>query len=218
MIHLFGISIYECDVAVTDFLLFIESVIFSTIFYRHFSNEMLGRLLAAFFLSLGLSSLLGACFHAFFPDKTATGGGLILWMMVSFNIGIAASVLWGINAVVAKGTSFLKATAPFVLLNMAVFLYVIMFVNHQFKTIIAFYLPPLMMLAFIACIKFLKKEGLSWVYLFAGIMLSFIAAAVQYFKIDLHPKFFNFNALYHLIQGASLLIIFVSFRSVLRKS
>lgn len=48
----------------------------------------------------------------------------------------------------------------------------------------------------------------------AGVLFTFLAAAVQVFKISLHPRYFNFNSLYHLIQGAALYLIYVGAREL----
>jgi hypothetical protein len=50
----------------------------------------------------------------------------------------------------------------------------------------------------------------------AGVALTFVAAAVQHGRIGLHPRYFNHNALYHLIQAFALLLIFLAARGLLK--
>jgi hypothetical protein len=39
-------------------------------------------------------------------------------------------------------------------------------------------------------------------------VLTFVAAAVQYTRVDPHPVYVNHNALYHVIQAVALLLIY----------
>ena len=214
----YGISIHEFDVAITDLLLFIESVFFAYFLYKQQSSQvLLRRLLIFLFISLSISSLLGALFHAFFPGKVTTIIGFIFWMLVANSIGITASVVWSINALISKGSKFFKTTLPFVAVYMIVFAHTMLFINYQFKTIILFYAPPMLILALVSLLKFFRKHSYAWIGLFIGVTLSFIAATIQYLKISVHPVYFNYNALYHVIQAISLAIIFLSFRLILKK-
>ena len=44
----------------------------------------------------------------------------------------------------------------------------------------------------------------------AGIISTFAAAGVQQTGLAMHPIYFNHNALYHLIQGLALFMVFWS--------
>ena len=50
-----------------------------------------------------------------------------------------------------------------------------------------------------------------------GLGLTFVAAAVQQGRVGLHPRYFNHNALYHLIQGAGLFLVFRGARLATRR-
>jgi hypothetical protein len=218
-IDLFGIPIHEFDVAITDLLLFAESAIFIYFLWQKQSTQtVLRRLLILLFLALGASSLLGALFHAFFPAKATTTGGFTFWMLVAASIGITACALWCINALVFKGKNFFKMILPFVVFYMVAFMYVVFFINYQFKTIILFYAPPMIILGLVSLMKFFRDHDFAWIGVFVGVMLSFVAATIQYLQISIHPVYFNFNAFYHVIQGISLGVIFLSFRSVLKET
>jgi predicted Co/Zn/Cd cation transporter (cation efflux family) len=49
-----------------------------------------------------------------------------------------------------------------------------------------------------------------------GLVLSFIAAAIQQIGIGLHPLYFNHNALYHLIQAIGLFLLFWTARRLVK--
>lgn len=217
-INFLGITLHEFDVAITDLLLFAESVIFVYFLLQKQSTQTLLRhLLILLFLALGASSLLGALFHAFFPAKATTTGGFIFWMLVAASIGITASTVWCINGLIFKGQKFFKMILPFIVLYFITFMYIVYFIDYQFKTIILFYAPPMIVLALISLVNFIRDHNFAWFGVFIGVILSFVAAATQYFQISIHPLYFNFNSLYHVIQGISLAVIFLSFRSLLRK-
>lgn len=210
--------IYELDVALTDFLLFIECVIFATLFYKQKTAQtVLRRLLIVLFSSLAASSLLGAFFHAFFPAKAEEFGGFIMWIAIATAIAVTSATLWCISALVSRGQKFLRIILPFAAFYLVAFIATIVFVNYQFITIILFYAPPMAVLGVIALIKAVSNRSRQWAILFGGIALSFVAAAVQALHISIHPVYFNYNSLYHLIQAVSLGVIFAAFRSLLKK-
>ncbi len=218
MINILGVHVYEFSVAVTDFILFIESFLFTYFLYKQKTSQiLLRRFFILLFLSLSTSSLLGAIFHAFFPQKTATINGFVVWILIAVSIGITASLVWCINGIILKGNKLLKIILPFAILYLLTFIYVLLYVNYQFKTVIIFYVPPMIIFALISLIQFLKNHLSAWLYLFLGIIISFIAAIIQYLQISLNPVYFNFNSFYHLIQGIALIIIFLSFRSLLKQ-
>jgi len=47
----------------------------------------------------------------------------------------------------------------------------------------------------------------------AGLLLTFIASGAQQAGIDLHPRYFNHNALYHLLQAVAMWLVYVSARA-----
>lgn len=218
-IDFFGIPLHEFDVAITDLLLFAESAVFVYFLWQRQSTQtLLRRLLILLFLALGTSSLLGALFHAFFPAKATTTGGFAFWMLVATSIGITACAVWCINALIFKGQKFFKIVLPFVVLYITAFTYIMFFIDYQFKTIIFFYAPPMIVLALVSLIKFLRKHTFAWIGVLTGVILSFVAAAIQYLQIGIHPIYFNYNALYHMIQGVALAVIFLSFLTLLKSN
>ena len=216
-VNLFGISLHEFDVAITDLLLFIELIVFAYILHRErLSRTMPGRLITSLFLALGASSFLGSFFHAFFPLKAETAIGLIVWMFVAVSIGAAAFVMSCIDALIFGGRVLLRRSLPAIGLYFLTFGYAILFVDYRFKTIILFYLPPMIMLFFMSAAKFLREKTYAWLGVSVGVILSFVAAGIQYLQISLHPIYFNYNALYHTVQGVGMAVIFLSFRTLLR--
>lgn len=218
-VDLVGISIHEFDVAITDLLLFVEATLFAYFLYQKRSTQiLLRRLLVLLFLALGISSLLGALFHAFFPAKTATGSGFAIWIATALFIGLIAIVVWLIDLYILGDKKLLKVTLPIPVAYLLIFVYVLFFLSYQFKIIILFYLPPMIFLAMISLMKLIQTKKRPWFWLLAGLVLSFLAAAAQYLQINLHSIYFNYNALYHLVQGVALTLLFLSFQKMLTDS
>jgi len=208
-----GITLHEFDVAATDLLLCIEAWAFALLLSRRPSMPArLRSLAAALFATLGLSSLLGAAYHAFFPDKTGTTGGYLVWMSTGVSIAITTSVVWTLDALLLNHRALGRIVSALVPVYFAAFVGVLLFVDYRFKTIISFYAPAVVALAAIAVRAYVRSRSRDALYLVLGTGLSFAAAAVQVLKIGVHPQYFNFNALYHLIQGVALAFLFASLR------
>ncbi len=218
-INILGTSIHEFDVAITDLVLCLETLLFAFILYRKKSAHITFRKLCMWlFVFLSLSSLLGGFFHAFFPDKATTSGGFAIWISTALSIGLTAAVGWLIDSYILGSKKLLKITLPFTLVYLTAFVYVLFFVDYQFKTIILFYSPPMILLTVISLWKLVTTKKKLWLWLLTGLILSFLAAAAQYLQINIHPVYFNYNALYHLIQGIGLALLFLSFRKILAET
>ena len=208
-----GITLHEFDVAATDLLLCFEAWTFALLLSRRPAMPARLRTLAvALFATLGLSSLLGAAFHAFFPEKAGTTGGYLVWIATGISIALTTSVVWTLDALLLNHRALSRAVSALVPVYFAAFVGVLVFVDYRFKTIISFYAPAVVALAVIAVRMYAKSRGREALYLVLGTGLSFAAAAVQVLKVDVHPQYFNFNALYHLIQGIALAFLFASLR------
>lgn len=218
MIDILGIQIYEADVAITDLILFAESILFAYLLWKQNTKSILLRqLFIILFLSLATSSALGAIFHAFFPARIATTGGFGLWILVTTAIGVTASTTWCINALIVRGRGLFRIMLPFAIFYLATLIYWVTFINHEFITIIMFYLPPLVVFTLIAFFMYLRYRTKAWAYLLGGLILSFTAAAIQSLGISIHPVYFNHNALYHVVQGIALASIFLGARFLLKQ-
>ena len=93
----------------------------------------------------------------------------------------------------------------------------VVLVDRRFAVAIAFDLPfPPDPLAWLSCLR--RAAGMRGVNAGAwGLGLTFVAAAVQQARVGLHPRYFNHNALYHLIQGAGLFLVFRGARLATRR-
>lgn len=233
MIELFGLAIHEPDVALTDLALALETGVFAWLIRRRrpadaataappldpdSSGALLRALLVALFLAMAASSLSGALFHAFFPAKAASAAGEAMWLLVTAAIGVTGATVWLLDALLIGGRLGVRRMAPLVVAYLGGYLAVMAFVDHSYATVIYFYLPPLLLLTGLAAARALRERSRAWTLILVGLLLSFGAAALQLLGISLHPRYFNANALYHLVQGVGLAAIFFGFRRLLRRA
>lgn len=205
----------EPDVALTDYVLAIESACFAWLLSRHPSVATgLRDPFVLFFAATAAGSLAGGTVHGFF---LANGSplGVVLWRAALVAIGVAALSAWTIGARLlfsppTAQTIQVAATGAFV-----VYAIVIVAVNDSFWVAVANYLPvtAFLMVAFVATYRSTRQPAMA--IGIAGLALTVVAAIVQQLHVGLHPRYFNHNALYHAIQGVALFLIFRASHSLI---
>ncbi len=195
----------EPDVALTDYALALECTVFAYLLQR--------KEHALFFGSAAVASLAGGTVHGFFLDDR-TLGNAVLWRITLIAIGVTAASAWAIGARVlfpgptARRISIAAAAA------FAAYCVVTVFITQEFRAAVVFYLPAVMFLLVALSVAYARARERGILVAVAGLGLMFIAAAVQQAKIALHPRYFNHNALYHLIQALALWLLFLGLRSL----
>ena len=203
--------LYEPDVALSDFALSVETAVFALMVARSPSAVPPRRRVAALlFLCLSLSSLLGAVYHGWFPQGTATAAGRFVWTLTMLSIGGAATVLWPVTAAVAGAAPRWLAQVALALL--AAYAAVVLFVDDRFWVSIVFSVPPLVVLLGTFLGRFVRHRSRAAALGLTAVLLMFIASALQQLRIGVHPTYFNHNSLYHVIQGIALALLFYALR------
>ena len=207
-------TLIEPDVALTDFGLAVECALFAGwLYWRGAAGSPLGRWFVVLFVALGIGALLGGVTHGFLPE-TGSDAARIVWNATLIAIGVAALASWAVGAHVLFANStarwVLAAAALLLMLNVAVVLYV----SQSFLVAIVFYAPA-MIFALVAFVLAYRASG-NAVLLFAiaGIVLSLIAAVIQQTQTGIVALGLTHNALYHLVQAAGLLLIFLTARGL----
>jgi len=193
----------EPDVALTDYALALECTVFAYLLQR--------KEHALFFASAAVASLAGGTVHGFFLDDR-TLGNAVLWRITLIAIGVTAASAWAIGARVlfpgptARRISIAAAAA------LAAYCVVTVFITQEFRAAVVFYLPAVVFLLVALSVAYARARERAILPAVAGLGLMFIAAAVQQARIALHPRYFNHNALYHLIQALALWLLFLGLR------
>jgi uncharacterized protein DUF6962 len=203
----------EPDVTLTDYMLFAECAAFAWLLARRRSTLVeLRRWTILFFVFTATAALFGGTVHGFFPDTGSIGR--VLWKISMLAIGATALAAWvmGAHLLVDHRRDWLLGFAESLTAGYAV---LIVFVTDAFWVAVACYLPAAVFLL-AGFLRAAIRGHASWARLGAcGLVLSFVAAAIQQFRIALHPVYFNHNALYHLVQAIALALLFMASRSLL---
>jgi hypothetical protein len=161
---------------------------------------------------LASAALWGAIFHAFFPANTTTPAGFIAWIPVMLSIlVVAATLLQLCLRVLSPGLAPL-ARRSIVATYAAGFAAVVLLVDESFSTIVRFYAPTLVLFLIAAVRQAIGSRSAGWTLIAVALMLSGVAALLQQAGVSIHPVYFDRNALYHVLQGVALVLLYLGFR------
>lgn len=204
----------EPDVTLTDYAIALECAILCALASRwQTPSHALRRWWIVFFASIGAGALFGGTVHGFFLDER-TLGYRILWPATLLALGVTSMTMWFVGATAAlqePRATWLRRAAVAALL---VYATVVLFADSRFVVAIAMYLPATVFLLITLCVLYARRRTRALAIGIAGLLLTFAAAAVQQLRIAVHPVYFNHNALYHVIQGIALAMIYVGARSL----
>lgn len=203
----------EPDVTLTDLGLAIECALFSALLLRE-GGTPARRWFGGFFAVLAVAAALGAVEHGFVADKTSPAG-VIVWIATLLAVGLAAVAGAGAGARLVLGRRAARAVTSGVAAAFAAYAAVVLLGERRFAVAIAFYLPAALFL--LVAFRLAARSGDARANAGAwGLGLTFVAAAVQQARLALHPRYFDHNALYHLIQAAGLYLVFRGARTEAR--
>ena len=210
-----GVTIHEPDVVFTDLGLAVLGAWFAWRLASAARPGPLGKAPALLMAGLASAAFWGAVFHAFFPEDTATLPGFIAWIPVTLSIVVAAATLLELGLLVLAPGLRQQIRRGLVAAYAGVFALVVVLVDESFTTIVRFYVPALLLFLAAATAQALRG-GAGWTLIALGLTLSAGAALLQQFGIALHPVYFDHNAVYHLVQAAALVLLYLGFRRPLK--
>jgi hypothetical protein len=211
-LELFGVTIHEADVALTDVgLALLGGWIAFSLGGMHPRTDVQtygARINAA----LAVAAFGGALFHAFFPAKVATASGRAMWLFTTTAIAVATSYMLLLALrLVAPKWSYRKVAA--VIVGIA-FVGTIAFVDPSYRTVVLFYGPALLLLLAAATREAVRSTESAWWLVAGGLGLSVLAALLQQARVRLHPIYADHNALYHVVQAVALFVLYRGFARV----
>jgi hypothetical protein len=208
-----GVTIHDPDVVFTDLGLAVLGAWFAWRLAAASGPGSLGKAGALLMAALASAAFWGAVFHAFFPLNTATVAGFIAWIPVSLSIVVAAATLLELGLRVLAPGRRQPVRRGIVAAYAAAFALAVLLVDESFTTIVRFYVPTLLHFLAAATARAFR-EGPGWTPIALGLTLSGIAALLQQLKVAVHPVYFDHNAVYHVVQAAALVVLFLGFRAV----
>jgi hypothetical protein len=205
----------EPSVTLTDYFLTIECGLFAWWLAGISPAEnMLQAYFVGIFIALALAALFGGTVHGFFPAETSLGNR-ILWPCTMLAVGAAAYCAWGIGSTLLLAT----ATANWIMLAAGILLLiysvVVLFFFRGFGLAILHYLPAVLFATTAFAILTIQQMQWAPAFGFLGLIGTVIAAGLQARRVAIHPIYFDHNALYHLIQAAALVLVYLSARTII---
>lgn len=209
---------HEPGVALTDFALAMENAVFAFLLSRvEGTNARMRLWFVVFFSAVALGALLGGISHGFAPsvwimDREVT------WTATMITIGLAGLGAW-MSAAHIRNCE--RARIGERIVGWGVFLafvFVVLFVSQDFKYAIVAYVPATLFLLFSFIGWWKRSRQKSAIVGASGVLLTFVAAAIQQSTLSLHPIYANNNVIYHVIQAAALALVYVAAHSAVRRS
>jgi hypothetical protein len=198
----------EPDVALTDYGLAIECALLAMLLYRHgLRGHAMRFWFITLFAALGFGAFLGGTEHGFIEDKTSRLQALV-WSATLISIGVAAVAAWAIGARLLFPGRVVRWITSAAVLVFAFHSVIVLWLIRDFWIAIVHYLPASAFLLAAFIIEYRRSFSRYLAAGAAGLGLSFVAAIMQQAGFGLHPKYFNHNALYHLIQAFAFLLLY----------
>jgi len=198
----------QVDVSLTDYGLAVECTTFAYLITRlRTEATSLRQAFVVVFLSISVAAVTGGTVHGFFLDESSTGYR-ILWPLTLIFMGTTG--LSGVR--IGTALQFPAKTRVFInkiaLVAFISYVFIVLFVRRDFLIAILAYLPALIFIGVGFLLAFSRRRRSVLLIGFLGICLMLFAAAVQQAKIEIEPRYFDHNALYHLLQAIELFICF----------
>lgn len=163
------------------------------------------RLWAAMLLAMAVAAFAGGTSHGF-VDRLGTVGYWALWRLTVWSIGVASLCIVAAIARFAFTSTLARWVIALAALQFAV--YAVWMVWHEgFGYVILEYVPAMVFVAAVALWRWLGHGWGGGPWVVGGILVSFVAAAVQVSGFTLH-RHFNHNDLYHVIQMVGFYLLY----------
>jgi hypothetical protein len=209
------VTLLEPDVALTDFGLAIECARMAASLHWHASaGRPLRRWFVIFFAASGIGALLGGITHGFLPDIWSTIYRVI-WSATLLAIGITGLSSWGIGARLLFSKTAAKQVLTLAGSLFALYVLTVLLLSQSFAVAIVYYLPAAAFLLIAFVLTYLRPPRNYLVAGIAGLAVSFAAAAIQQTETGIVSLGLNHNALYHFVQAAVFLLIFLGARGLM---
>ncbi len=211
MIELLGVTIHDPDVVFTDLGLAILGTYLGWRLWQAPGRETLQRAGTVLMGGLASAAVWGAIFHAFFPAGTTTRAGFIMWTPVAISVLVVGTTLLDLGVRVLLPRLAQTKRRVIVATYAIAFAAVVLFVDESFSMIVRFYGPALMFFLIVAAREAIGTRAVGWGLLSAGFAVSVAAAVIQVTGVAIHPVYFDHNAVYHLVQGGAVVLLYLGF-------
>ena len=194
-------EIAEPMTMITDYIVTIYTFVLAILLFINFSytNHPAVWYLGITLVITGIGALLGGSAHGFKPSISEKQHNF-LWKGTTISLGFAAFflLLASIKSS-SSNSSFITSMNAVAVLQLMIYLYWIR--NHdEFLYVIVNYLFAMILVVILKIYSFITIADQSSIWILGSIIVSIVASGIQAKKIGIHPKYFNHNDLFHVIQ------------------
>lgn len=168
-------------------------------------RQLSGRLWAAALVMTAVAALLGGTYHGFIQWMPGAGGRT-LWKATLLATGIGSACLLAAAVTAAAAGAVQRALMAMVLVKLLFYVWTIA-TKDQFTVVIADYGTALV--AAVLAAWLIRPSGMTaatW-WITAGVAVAVVAGVIQWARLAPHARF-NHNDLFHLVQMASLYLLY----------
>ena len=204
------------DVTLTDYALSIECFLFVFWLSRKQNSNSLKFWFGLLFSSIGFAALVGGTVHGFLADPRSSAGRFA-WLTTMLFLGLTAFSEYGIAArllLPRQAGNFVVGAAALIF----AFYAGIVLRNAEFRIAVFNYVSGLIVLLVAFVWIYVRNKIRPALAGVTGLLLTIVASAVQQAHVSLHPRYFNYNAFYHLLEGIALFLIYRAARSLITLS
>jgi uncharacterized protein DUF6962 len=205
------VSLAEPDVALTDFAIALEGAVLGALVHARGSNARVRRWWAAFFWAVAVGALLGGVSHGFPPAHEPMRTAI--WRLTLLAIGVGALCAWGAGAhaiaAARRRLVLIIAAGLFV-----VYATVVLFVTDAFGVAIVHYAAGAAFLLVVLMRVWFSSGPRSALVGALGIVMLAVGSLVQWRRWELPTPSLTPNAVYHVIEMAALVLLYVAARGL----
>jgi hypothetical protein len=168
-------------------------------------RQLSGRLWAAALVMTAVAAFLGGTYHGFIQWLPGASGRA-LWKATLLATGIGSACLLAAAVTAATAGALQRALLAVVAVKLLVYVWTIA-TKDQFALVIADYGTALLAVALAAWV--IRPSGLTpaaW-WITGGVAVAAVAGAIQWARLAPHVHF-NHNDLFHVVQMASLYLLY----------
>lgn len=201
----------EPAVALTDYAVALECIVL--IFFLPaggFRADVLRFWFTVFLSSICAASVCGGTVHGFFLDDR-TLGYAVLWPATLLVMGVTALAMWAIAAhlLLPQRVRWMLVVGG---IQYVLYSITVLFLVQEFWVAMADNLPAILFLMLALGVTYHREKHWQLLLAAAGPAMVLIAAVLQYLRVGLDPVYFDYNALYHVLQGVAIFLLFQGMR------
>ena len=200
----------EPVVALSDYGLTLESAILAMLTHRRTERTRLREWVVLFFAASAMASLAGGTVHGF-TGNPASRGHRVLWPASLISVGVAGLAGTMIGTIIKK--SVIAAGA-----GLGIYSSLAVRGKQRYGIAAAALLPPTAFLGGVLWQRYRRLRQPSVLAGLAGLGVSLLGAGLQQTRISIRHRFIDHNVIYHLLQGASLILLYRCFNGLLADS